>query len=93
MHRDDQIVGLTHLLTLAVRLLTLIETQVRAQLTRSNTALSRLYAGQPTRTTAQPTALRLLAAFARAEITLTRIQTGTHCVWHITPLLTYCIRC
>jgi len=86
VHRDDQIVGLTYLLTLAVRLLTLIETQVREQLTRSNMALSGLYAGQPARTTAQPTALRLLAAFARAEITLTRIQTGTQCVWHITPL-------
>jgi len=86
VHREDQIAGLTYLLTLAVRLQTLIETQVRAHLARGLSALSGLYAGQPTRTTTQPTAVRLLAAFARAEITLTRIQTGTSCVWHLTPL-------
>ena len=84
--RDDQIIGLTRLLTVAARLLTLIETQVRADLARRKEALSGLYAGQPTRTTNQPTATRLLTAFARAEITLTRIETGNQTLWHITPL-------
>jgi len=86
VRRDDQIVGLTRLLTLAVRLLTLIETQVRAGLAQSNDSLSGLYPGQPTRTTDQPTATRLLKAFARAEITLTRLGMGGQTLWHITPL-------
>jgi hypothetical protein len=48
--------------------------------------LSGLYEGQPKRTTERPTGVRLLKAFARAEITLTRIEMGAQAMWHITPL-------
>ncbi len=86
VRRDDQIIGLTRLLTLALRLLTLIETQVRHGLARAGAPLAGLYEGQPRRTTERPTGVRLLKAVARAEITLTRIQMGTRQLWHITPL-------
>ncbi len=76
VRRDDQIIGLTRLLTLALRLLTLIETQVRHGLARAGAPLAGLYEGQPRRTTERPTGVRLLKAVARAEITLTRIQMG-----------------
>ena len=45
-----------------------------------------LYEGLPKLTIHRPTAKRLLKAFVRAEITLTRIQTGEHVRWHIIPL-------
>ena len=61
--KDDQIKGLTRLLTLGLRLLTLIESQVRQG----------LYAGQATRETDRPTGKRILQAFARAQITLTGV--------------------
>jgi transposase len=84
--RDDQIIGKTHLLMLALRLLTLIETQVRRGLAKAGEKLTGLYEGQPKRATDRPTGVRLLKAFARAEITLTQIQLGERSFWHITPL-------
>ncbi|HOU15971.1 MAG TPA: transposase [Anaerolineae bacterium] len=84
--RDDQIRGLTRLLTLALRLLTRIETQVAQGLTAADESLPGLYEGQPQRTTTQPTAGRLLRALGRAEITLTEIHSPTHMEWYLTPL-------
>jgi|SRR5215510_13121301 len=86
VRRDDQILGLTRLLTLALRLLTLLETRVRCGLARIGEQLAGLYEGQLRRTTARPTGVRLLKAVARAEITLTRVQIGKRHLWHITPL-------
>ncbi len=86
VRRDDQITGLTHLLTLALRLLTLVETQVRRNLAQTGEQMSGLYEGQPNRKTTLPTGVRLLKAFARGEVTLTRIQMGEQHSWHITPL-------
>lgn len=84
--KDDQIKGLTRLLTLALRLLTLLETQVRRGLAQARNAIAGLYEGQPTRITDRPTGKRLLKAFARAEITLTQVQVGRRRSWHLTPL-------
>jgi transposase len=86
VRRDDQITGLTHLLTLALRLMTLIEVQVRRSLAQTGEQMSGLYAGQPSRKTTRPTGVSLLKAFARGEVTLTRIQMGEQYSWHITPL-------
>lgn len=86
VRRDDQITGLTHLLTLALRLLTLIETQIRHNLAQTGEHMSGLYEGQHSRKTTRPTGVRLLKAFARGEVTLTRIQIGEQHSWHITPL-------
>ena len=84
--REDQIKGLTRLLTLALRLLTLLETQVRRGLAQTKDPLAGLYEGQPTRTTERPTGTRILQAFARAQITLTQVTMGARTFWHLTPL-------
>lgn len=86
VQRDDQICGLTHLLLLGWRLLTLIETQVRQGLAHDATTLTGLYPGQATRTTARPTATRLLRAVADTEITVTRITIGAVVHWQVTAL-------
>ena len=83
---EDQIVGLTRLLSLGLRLLTAMERQVRRSLAAAGEALAGLVPGQPRQETAAPTALRLLQAFAAAEITLTRIEMGHQAHWHLTPL-------
>jgi transposase len=83
---DDQIIGLTRLLSLVLRLLTLIEIKVRQGLASGKETLAGLYEGQTSRATDRPTATRLLKAFARAEITLTRVELGGQLLWHITPL-------
>lgn len=86
VHRDDQIIGLTHLLLLALRILILIQMQVRQRLEQTKESISGLYEGQPTRTTSTPTAVRLLKAVAREEITLTKIDIAGTTQWHLTPL-------
>lgn len=84
--REDQVVGLTRMLTLALRLLTLIVTQVERGLTAEAASLAGLYEGQPTRATRRPTAARLLKAVQRAEITLTEVRSLEHTEWYLTPL-------
>jgi transposase len=83
---EAQIRGLTHLLTLALRLLTLVQARVRASLAAAGAELAGLFPGQPTRSTPAPTGRRLLAAFARAEVTLTRVAVGGEVHWHVTGL-------
>ena len=84
--KEDQIKGLTRLLTLALRLLTLLETQVRRGVEQTQASLAGLYEGSPTRTTERPTGKRILQAFARAQLTLTHVEMGTRTFWHLTPL-------
>lgn len=85
--KDDQIKGLTRLLTLGLRLMTLLATEVRHGLEHTRETVAGLYEGQPTRRTDHPTGKRILQAFARAQITLTHAQVGAVDFWHLTPLL------
>ena len=83
---DEQISGLTRLLTIALRVLTLFEMQVRRGLAEAKEALAGLYEGQPQRTTARPTAGRLLRAISRMDLTLTKVEVPGHTQWQLTPL-------
>jgi transposase len=60
---QDRIVGLMFLLTLALRVFTLIEFVVRLALKTSQQKLAGLYDGNPKRTTERPSAEQLLRAF------------------------------
>ncbi len=84
--QDDQIKGMVRLLTLALRLLMLIEIQVRQSLAVSDETLSGLYEGQPRRETERPSGKRLLRAFARTQISLICLATSTGTERHVTPL-------
>jgi transposase len=86
VRRDDQIRGLTHLVTLALRVLTRFEVLVRRGQERSGEELAGLYHGQAKRVTSRPTATRVLEAVARAGITLTQVETGGDVHWDLTPL-------
>ena len=61
---EDRIRGLLVLLGIALRVLTLTEFVVRRDLATTGEKLQGLYAGNPNRATAQPTAERLLKAFS-----------------------------
>jgi transposase len=84
--KDDQVDGLTKLLMIALRVLTFIEVVVRGRLAERDEALGGLYEGQPTKQTARPTAVRLLRAIARLEMTVTRVELGRGTQWSLTPL-------
>ncbi len=82
--RDDQVVGMTHLLSVALRVLTLMEFVVRRSLKQQGTTLAGLYQDTPRKATATPTAERLLHAFV--PITLTQVQLPDQLVRHVTSL-------
>jgi transposase len=82
--RDDQVVGLTHLLSIALRVLTLIEFVGRRSLKQQGATLVGLHKENPRKATATPTAERLLQAFV--PITLTQLQLPQQVVRHVTPL-------
>jgi transposase len=84
--REDQVQGLTHLLTLALRVLMLFEVLVRRGQDKGGPPLKGLYPGQPNRTTDRPTAKRVLEAIARAQITVTLMEDGAERCWHLKSL-------
>jgi transposase len=84
VQREDHARGLVRLLSLALRVLTLVEHVVRERLQADGEALSGLYAGNPQRQTAHPTTERLLKAFR--GITLTVVYLPDRTIGHVTPL-------
>src|SRR5512135_2943354 len=86
VRRDDQVRGLTHLVTLALRVLTLFEVLVRRGQDHRGAKLKGLYPGQAKRTTDRPTANRVLEAIARTQITLSQVEIGDGCRWHLRAL-------
>lgn len=83
--RDEaRIRGLLVLLGIALRVLTLTEFVARRDLAATGATLPGLYPGNPHRATSQPTAERLLKAFA--PITLYRHDTDTAVWYEVTPL-------
>jgi transposase len=82
--RDDHATGLVRVLSIALRVLTLLEFVVRRQLAQEGAALAGLYAGNPKRATTHPTTERLLEAFQ--EITLTLVIEPHQTRRHLTAL-------
>ena len=84
VQRDDHATGLIRFLSIALRVLTLLEFVGRRQLAAEGTKLAGRYAGNPRRDTARPTAERLLEAFE--DIPLTLVKGPQRIVRHMTAL-------
>lgn len=84
LQSDTRATGLIHLLSIGLRILTLIEHQVRQGLAEHQDKLAGLYAGNPKRTTSRPTAEALLTAFKGIDLSVVTI--GDRLQRHITPL-------
>lgn len=84
VQRDDHWVGLVRLLTIALRVITLLEGVARQHLGELHLELTGLFAGNPKRRTSQPTTERLLEAFRAVTLTIVRAQAFTQ--RHVTPL-------
>jgi transposase len=74
--RDDQIQGLTFLLTLGVRVLTLLELVVRRSLQAAKTKLSGFIPGNPNKETDKLTAPKILKAFSGLTVTTIKDRFG-----------------
>lgn len=84
LQTDAQMTGLIRLLSLALRVLTLIEFVVRRRLAQEGASLQGIYAGNPQRKTQTPRTETLLAVFK--GITLTIIHTTAQPWLHLPPL-------
>ena len=84
--REDQIQGLTYLLTLGVRVLTMMEFTLRRSLQKDQVKLPGLHPENRTKGTDKPTAERVLKAFSPVTLTIIKDTAGREvCRW-LTPL-------
>lgn len=81
---DDRATGLIRWLTVGLRVLTLLEGVVRRRLQETGAELAGLYAGNPTRATARPSAESLLRAFKGLALSVVTLADQTY--RHVTPL-------
>ncbi len=81
---DQRATGLVRLLSIGLRVLTLLEFQVRQRLADQQEHLAGLYAGNPQRTTQRPTAEALLGAFQGIHLSIVTLGRQLH--RHLTPL-------
>ncbi len=72
--REDQVVGLPRLLSLGVRLLTLIEYVARRTLQEQESTIAGLYLDSPRKTTKTPTAERILRALTHIKLIIVYLQ-------------------
>jgi transposase len=84
VQREDHVCGMVRLLSLALRVLTLVEHVARKELRSAGEMLDGLYAGNPKRQTAQPTTERLLKAFRYIDLSVVLLPDQT--IYHVTPL-------
>ena len=84
LQRQDHMQGLMCLLSIGLRVLTLLEYVVRKALAQTGTSLSGLYAGNAKRSTTQPTAELLLEAFQ--NITLLLLPQNGHYIRYLNAL-------
>jgi transposase len=81
---EGRIGGLVYLLSLALRLLTLLEWVVRQRLWQEGTELQGIYAGQPGRKTARPSAELLLATMKTISVSVVDVNGQLHAL--LSPL-------
>jgi transposase len=84
--RNDHIEGLTYLLTLGVRVLTVREFVRRRSLQTEQTTLPGLHPENKTRITDKPTAERILQAFADVSLTIIKHAVGEEILRRLTSL-------
>lgn len=84
VQRDDQVKGLVHLLSLGLRILTLIEFVVHRQLKAQGETLIGLHAENPHKAKTRPTSERLLKA--EDNLTLTILAVRGQQYGHVSPL-------
>jgi len=84
LKNDQRVTGLIRLLSIGLRVLTLLEFVVQRRLAENQEKLAGLYAGNPKRATATPRAETLLEAFK--SIYLNTVTMGDQIRLHITPI-------
>src|SRR5438128_6273276 len=85
--RNEQIEGLTYLLTLGVRVLTVLECVLRRSLESEHAKLPGLHQENKQKMADKPTAERILQAFRNISLTIIKNGAGEEILRRLTPLL------
>ena len=83
---NDQIEGLTYLLTLGVRVLTVLEFVLRRSLQNDQAKLPGLHLENKAKMTDKPTAERILKTFSDVSLTIIKNAAGEEILRRLTPL-------
>jgi transposase len=83
---DAQIGGLVRLMTLALRMLSVVEMQGRRGVTATGEKAKGYYSGQPGRQTDRPSGHRILETVTRQRLMLFGTKTRTGTEWQLAPL-------
>src|SRR3989454_1794091 len=83
---NDQIEGLTYLLTLGVRVLTVMEFVLRRSLQKDQATLPDLHPENKKKMTDKPTVERILKAFSHVSLTIVKNAAGEEILRRLTPL-------
>jgi transposase len=83
---NEQIEGLTYLLTLGVRVLTVTEFVLRRSLETEQASLPGLHPENKQKMTDKPTAERILKAFSDISLTIIKTAAGEDILRRLTPL-------
>src|SRR5215831_17774628 len=83
---NDQIEGLTYLLTLGVRVLTVTEFVLRRSLQNDQATLPGLHQENKQKRTDKPTVERILKAFSNVSLTIVKNAAGEEILRRLTPL-------
>ena len=78
VQRDDHICGLVHLLTLALRVMCVIEFAAKQKLLEDQDVLRGIYPGNPARSTETPSVELMLKAFRGLDFFVTNFPNGQH---------------
>ena len=84
--RNDQIEGLTHLLTLGIRVLTVMEFVLRQSLQKDRAKLPGLHPENKRKMTDKPTVERVLKAFSKVSLTIIKEPVGGVILRRLTAL-------
>ena len=83
---EERIQGLVYLLSLALRVLTLVEWGGRERLRQEGATVQGVYAGQPGRKTSRPSAELLLRVMQTISVSVVEVNGQTHAL--LSPLTT-----
>jgi transposase len=83
---NEQIQGLTYLLTLGVRVLSVMEFTLRRSLQQEHVQLAGLHPENRNKCTDEPTAERVLKAFSTVSLTIIKDAAGRELMRWLTPL-------
>ena len=86
--KEGQIKGLTRLVMIALRVLTLVEIVIRARLAETGEKLPGMHEGQKNKKEGRPTGRRLLRGIARLQLTLSEVVYQGVSTWHLPALPT-----